>query len=613
MVLISAAIMAVIPPHTEAAEGISSIPTDALNQLIRTNGQLGVEIGAGSPDYDDSNNIDGISGSSMAKKMENDLNIISNIPEMKTRNNEAYVSENLINEDSNWNRLNRMDNAKIENYDNSLSVDSASMRDIYSNLKYLYERDRKSNHIPIEISNSPISSTSNINRYLELLSEMDVSQIYISEKVESLNFNENQRICSGHKYIYEKKSAKNHTPNFVGLADSYLQLESNSKYDYLFQDEAVEEITKEENRIASTDNKIDIQFKMNYLYDRIITVDPILENDNVPAMERALAIKANLNYLNESKNEELAVLKIDQNAKVMANSNIRSNLEYLYKTTNDTKHISSANATNEMQVNRPSNSSIYEIFAGIRNPILQNAIQYYESIECIPIKKEKNAGYKKNYAIVIGIDEYKDRRSLHNSVNDADTFASLLEMYGYSIIKLTDNTSYKPTKHNILDVALGEVKQKKDRGNVIIFFSGHGNIDHDNEYYLIPQDANGAKSTYISKSEFSDHIKDIKNLAIIIDACNSGALSDITTDGQMILTSSNTNEASNEEWMGSLSVFTNNLCNAIRREGRIGNGVLLQSCFYDAFNDTVKWSNYHLLSQTPILTDMTQNKRFYLN
>ena len=219
----------------------------------------------------------------------------------------------------------------------------------------------------------------------------------------------------------------------------------------------------------------------------------------------------------------------------------------------------------------------------------------------------------KNQAIIIGIDQYKDRMSLHNSVNDAETVAEVFKSLGYDVIELTDSSGFRPTKHNILDEALSEIKSKPNIGKIVFYFSGHGECDNGN-FYLIPSDADGSKSTYISEDELRRYTKDIKNLALIIDACNSGALFNITSDSQLLIASSGEQEPSNEEWTGSLSVFTGYLCNAIMEERRNGYGVVLQDCFKEASSKTIEWSKDHLLgSQTPVIDDKTSTKRFYLN
>ncbi len=197
-------------------------------------------------------------------------------------------------------------------------------------------------------------------------------------------------------------------------------------------------------------------------------------------------------------------------------------------------------------------------------------------------------------------------------MNDANSIADLMKTLGYEVILLSDNTERKPTKRNILDVALKDVSLKQNKGNIIFYFSGHGMHDSNNTFYLIPKDSNGDSTSYISEYELKQYIKDLDNLALIIDACDSEGLSESVGNGQLIIASSKKNEASNEEWTGSLSVFTSRLIEAIREEGRTSNKILLQKCFYRAYNDTVKWGQGILLHQTPVIMDLTGKKHYVL-
>jgi hypothetical protein len=216
----------------------------------------------------------------------------------------------------------------------------------------------------------------------------------------------------------------------------------------------------------------------------------------------------------------------------------------------------------------------------------------------------------KNYAVIIGINKYNDRMSLHTSVNDADSISSILKTCGYEVIELTDATIEKPTKHNILDGALAEISLKQDQGNIIIYFSGHGDKDSSGNFYLVPQDAKGDPSSYISQEEFKKRTRDFRNLAVIIDACNSGGFENAITANQIIMASSLENQPSNEDWIGSYSIFTKNLCSALK-EAEKSKNILLETCFYRAREATIRWSQDHLLTQTPILIDK-RNKPFYL-
>jgi hypothetical protein len=106
-------------------------------------------------------------------------------------------------------------------------------------------------------------------------------------------------------------------------------------------------------------------------------------------------------------------------------------------------------------------------------------------------QRSSNSHADKKYAIVVGINSYADRRGLHTCVNDANAIASILQSYGYEVIKLTDDTENKPTKHNILYGALSEVGTRHNREKVIFYFSGHAEIDKSGRFYLVPQDASG--------------------------------------------------------------------------------------------------------------------------
>lgn len=224
----------------------------------------------------------------------------------------------------------------------------------------------------------------------------------------------------------------------------------------------------------------------------------------------------------------------------------------------------------------------------------------------------------KNYAVIVGINKYSDRRSLHTSVNDAKKMAEVLrEFYGYEVILLTDETKdLPPTKHNILDGALAEIKAKQNRGDVLVYFSGHGEVDDKGNFYLIPKDAKANPSSYISEDELNRYTKGIKRLSLIVDACYSGGLYNKeqrlygdrqgmggTGEDQLILSSSREDEPSNEMWNETNSVFTYYLCHAMEYEAKKSSGLPLQtsleSCFESVQDNTIQWSNSHFLTQTP--------------
>lgn len=275
----------------------------------------------------------------------------------------------------------------------------------------------------------------------------------------------------------------------------------------------------------------------------------------------------------------------------------------------------------------------------LQNPNLRRdkdplALPYWGSIKLLDIVStetpvmtdfsiREDEDVPKNYAVVVGINQYSDRRDLRASVNDAEKMAKILrELYHYEVIMLTDKTVDKPPiKHNILEGALAEIKAKPNRGEVLFYFSGHGELDDEGNFYLIPQDADGNPSSYISEEELNKYIKDMKGLSLIVDACYSGGLYNNENQkryddrqekeekqDQLILKSSREDEPSNEMWNETNSVFTYYLCQAMKYEVIKGNRqplqASIQNCFTQVRDNTIQWSRSNFLSQnqTPILT-----------
>ena len=291
-------------------------------------------------------------------------------------------------------------------------------------------------------------------------------------------------------------------------------------------------------------------------------------------------------------------------------TDIIPNLKYLYETS--TIETAQTQVTNVSDIEAGTNFNINRLIRDNANNMILPDLIPAGQVDLMNLAKNENLDHLdgkarslKNYAVVVGINNYTDRSSLHTSVNDAETMAALLESYGYNVVKLTDITDEKPTKSNILEKALGEMKNKKDLGKVLIYFSGHGE-EKGNNYYLIPQDGNGHTSSYISTQELQKSIKGLKSVALVVDACNAGGLENVIDNGQMILVSSQKDQPSNEVWFGSLSLFTYNLCNAIRDEEKTGNTVILERCFYKAREATERWASWRLLDQKPQMKDNTE-------
>ena len=150
--------------------------------------------------------------------------------------------------------------------------------------------------------------------------------------------------------------------------------------------------------------------------------------------------------------------------------------------------------------------------------------------------------YKKQYAIVVGIDHYKrlSLPRLNNAITDARSVAEVLRKKGFSVIELYNENA---TKERIFD-ALKKIKQLSTSQDATLFyFAGHGDgvSGHHNvrEGYILPYDFNSDLNSpntdvmYYDKSAISigslvmySRDTKAKHIGIILDSCFSGLAMD---------------------------------------------------------------------------------------
>ena len=148
--------------------------------------------------------------------------------------------------------------------------------------------------------------------------------------------------------------------------------------------------------------------------------------------------------------------------------------------------------------------------------------------------------YNKSYAVIIGIDRYKNLspdRQLKNAVKDAKGIeATLKKQYRFDrIFTLHDQQASRDNIMRLLTSELPGMIGKDDA--LFIFWAGHGNQikTHDGELgYLIPHDGNSS-GLYgnISMSQLKDDISraiPAKHIFYAFDACYSGLLTTRAVD-----------------------------------------------------------------------------------
>ncbi len=139
------------------------------------------------------------------------------------------------------------------------------------------------------------------------------------------------------------------------------------------------------------------------------------------------------------------------------------------------------------------------------------------------------AGYEEKYAIIIGINEYKNTNNLLYAVNDAVAIADLLEKkFEYNKDNIELILDKDATKKNILDKYIKLIEKTNENDSVIVFYAGHGYTQRSKKNdvgFLVPTDASVENiNTLIRWDELTrnaDFIK-AKHMLFIMDACYSG-------------------------------------------------------------------------------------------
>ena len=169
-----------------------------------------------------------------------------------------------------------------------------------------------------------------------------------------------------------------------------------------------------------------------------------------------------------------------------------------------------------------------------------NSYENYPSNEIIvdtelPPDNINNTQYLSKKALLIGINYYNTSNQLNGCINDATNLESRLSKNGFSNIELlTDNSTIRPTKDNIVSKLKTLLTQSKS-GDILVFsFSGHGTNCADKN-----GDEKDGKDEVIVTIDFDTIVDDLfkeivktylkpnVTLVVIMDCCHSGTILDL--------------------------------------------------------------------------------------
>jgi Caspase domain len=132
------------------------------------------------------------------------------------------------------------------------------------------------------------------------------------------------------------------------------------------------------------------------------------------------------------------------------------------------------------------------------------------------------------YALLIGINEYKNFTRLETAVHDIEIIEKVLrENFGFQTITIRNQEA---TRDNIVE-AINTLRRKlSPNDKLLIYYAGHGHFDKATDTsYWIPYEADTDSDTHYieAKSVITTNLKRIsaKQILVIADSCYSGTLS----------------------------------------------------------------------------------------
>ncbi|MDW3648728.1 MAG: SUMF1/EgtB/PvdO family nonheme iron enzyme [Bacteroidia bacterium] len=203
--------------------------------------------------------------------------------------------------------------------------------------------------------------------------------------------------------------------------------------------------------------------------------------------------------------------------------------------------------------------------------------------------QEEETILRDNYLFVIGINEYQNCTPLGNAVNDARSFAKVLnEKYRFKKEHTFSLINEEATINNI-DDTFKELKNKirTETDNLVIFFCGHGYYDEEwDTAYWVPVEARAdrALGEYFSHEDLMKRINRIEthHTVVIADSCYSGAAfvsqkrshdpnsQVFAKEPSRWMLASGRNEPVNDGTINENSPFTKELLDILNRESNSG-------------------------------------------
>ena len=147
------------------------------------------------------------------------------------------------------------------------------------------------------------------------------------------------------------------------------------------------------------------------------------------------------------------------------------------------------------------------------------------------IKENVSVIYENSYALIVGIDEYQDKKinSLEYAIADAEAIAEMIQNFGFNKENIIILKNEQATRTNFIKTFTEISEKTKENDRLLIYWAGHGvseRIAQGEEGYLVPFDTDlkGLAYSGIPMSLLSNLSRRpfAKHQLFLIDACYGG-------------------------------------------------------------------------------------------
>lgn len=146
------------------------------------------------------------------------------------------------------------------------------------------------------------------------------------------------------------------------------------------------------------------------------------------------------------------------------------------------------------------------------------------------------------FALIVGINYLNTVNELTGCINDSNNMNQFFNGYAYNkenVVMLTDETSLKPTKINIINEFTNLLQKSINGDSLVFYYSGHGTNTYDLngdeidglDEVIVPIDATSSIKSCILDDELKtiidNNLKPGVKLFILMDCCFSGTICDL--------------------------------------------------------------------------------------